>query len=198
MAILNLFPTPVYTGTVNISKEETEYVLSSVENTHGNMYGNLTSNDNYILNNEIFTNINAQISEHIKNYVKDIIGSNDASLITTQSWLNYNPPGSSHHTHSHKNSIVSGVIYFTESPSKLMFFNYDEPWVEPSLSHPTPYNSNMVSLPVEQNTIVLFPSHLRHGVDINEKETTRISLAFNTFYTGIIGDASGLSKLELK
>ena len=53
-------------------------------------------------------------------------------------------------------------------------------------------------IPVTTGLLVMFPSRLEHSV-LNKKENNqRISLAFNTFIKGDIGDQKGLTHLILK
>ena len=195
--ITDLFSIPIYTTQLNISKVERKYIIDNKKHSHQNTYGNFVSNNNFILNDKIFQNINSQIDKHIDYYTTKIFGY-DASLKITQSWVNYNHKGSSHHTHSHPNSIFSGVIYLTNNPSKLFFFRQNTTNVIPYIKNYTPYNSNMFSVDVKEDMIIIFPSYVQHGVDINTEEESRVSLAFNTFYTGDIGDKKQLTFLELK
>jgi hypothetical protein len=44
---------------------------------------------------------------------------------------------------------------------------------------------------------VLFPSSLLHGVNPVEEDETRISLAFNTFFTGTLGTPKDLNELKV-
>ena len=43
----------------------------------------------------------------------------------------------------------------------------------------------------------MFPSSTTHQVDIKKGSNTRISLSFNTFYKGTIGDNKTLTELIL-
>ena len=45
--------------------------------------------------------------------------------------------------------------------------------------------------------LVLFPSSLAHMVEQTESQDTRISLSFNTFLKGLIGDEPTLTALHL-
>ncbi len=55
----------------------------------------------------------------------------------------------------------------------------------------------MFSIPQENNNLILFPSSLTHMVETKEGNNTRISLAFNVFIKGIIGDNKNLTELIL-
>jgi predicted 2-oxoglutarate/Fe(II)-dependent dioxygenase YbiX len=57
------------------------------------------------------------------------------------------------------------------------------------------YNSDTWWLGVKTYDIVLFPSNLTHSVDSVTSDETRISLAFNSFIKGVLGDKAELSEL---
>jgi hypothetical protein len=59
------------------------------------------------------------------------------------------------------------------------------------------YNSNSWWFKVKTGGIVLFPSSLTHNVESVTSKDTRVSLAFNTFLTGILGDNKALTELKL-
>ena len=50
---------------------------------------------------------------------------------------------------------------------------------------------------VQSGDLVLFPSSLIHGVDVKEGDNTRISLAFNVFLKGHVGNPKNLTELIL-
>ena len=58
------------------------------------------------------------------------------------------------------------------------------------------WNSESWWYSVKTNYMVLFPSDLEHMVAPVETETTRISLSFNTFLKGYIGDDDSLTGLH--
>jgi uncharacterized protein (TIGR02466 family) len=192
--IIDLFPQPLYHSMITVSDEEYSRIVDAESDSYINQYGNFTSNDNYFIDR--LPNLNVQISEHLTKYCQSIIGSS-IQLVVTQSWVNYNPKGSSHHTHWHPNSIVSGVIYISKEPSKFVIEKKQQHGLTPKVEFTTKYNMNRTYIDVEQNMIILFPSDLVHGVDINDDEKPRISLAFNTFYKGKLGNLNQLNYLEI-
>ena len=60
------------------------------------------------------------------------------------------------------------------------------------------YNSESWWFPVGTGELILFPSNLSHKVQPVEGSDTRISLAFNTFPVGHIGDEDELTALHLE
>jgi hypothetical protein len=51
------------------------------------------------------------------------------------------------------------------------------------------FNSVTVNIHVNQGDIILFPSDLSHSVPVNNEDYTRVSLAFNSYFEGILGDS---------
>ena len=71
--------------------------------------------------------------------------------------------------------------------------------IESSLENPSQWSGEKLTVPLETNQLVLFPSWLGHAVDPNpEQTTTRLSLAFNVFFAGTIGIENDLTELILK
>jgi len=197
MRTIDMFPIQLGISKIVISEQENQHILQYMSKCNLNGFNNLMTIDKFVLRNDIFANINLQITEHLKYYVNEILGYN-AQLKVTQSWINFNHKETSHHTHNHVNSIVSGIIYLTENPPSTVFFNPTPARdLVPSFSKTTPNNSETYSVNGEKHMLVLFPSYLRHGVKKNTSDAIRITLAFNTFYTGVIGDEHTISLLEL-
>ena len=59
------------------------------------------------------------------------------------------------------------------------------------------FNSNGWIRPVQTGDVLLFPSSLLHQVEPKKGMNTRISLSFNVFIKGKIGNNKGLTELVL-
>ena len=122
------------------------------------------------------------------------------SLRITQSWLNYTDTGQNHHRHPHPNSYISGVFYLNANPEvdKIYFFKeeYKQLLIDPQTFNL--WNSTSWWLPVGTGDLLIFPSNLIHMVDNTINKETRISLAFNTFPVGLLGDEDHLDSLYLQ
>ena len=60
------------------------------------------------------------------------------------------------------------------------------------------FNSTSWNFPIETGNVILFPSHLVHGVNNKKGTNLRISLAFNVFLRGHIGSDEKIMQLKLK
>ena len=202
--IEGLFPCPVYVTQrdSNLNSTEGKEIEDIFEEGMYTNQSNSTSNNSYIFDTRL-NKLKRFCEEHIKSYVKEIINpKEELDFYITQSWLNVNRPGEQHHTHSHPNSIISGVFYVQTVENDSIYF-YDilalvKRGIEYRIKEDNIWNSTSCFLPVEKNKLVLFPSWMGHSVVPNEKATkNRISLAFNTFVKGILGKKEAVSELIL-
>jgi uncharacterized protein (TIGR02466 family) len=197
--IHSIFPTPIYLS--NLNRELTSEELSFIDKTKLDTYnneGNTTSNDNYILNQKPFKNLKEELDLRVKDYFDKIISpSNNITPYITQSWLNYTEKNQYHHKHQHPNSLVSGVFYVNcdEEHDKIKFFNQEYQTIKLDTQNFNLWNSESWWFEVKTGDIILFPSSLTHMVENKQGDNTRISLAFNTFVKGTVGDNKKLDEL---
>jgi uncharacterized protein (TIGR02466 family) len=196
--IMDLFPTPLFITNINtqLNPRHKEYLLSLP--TIANM-GNTRSEDGYVLNQPMFAELRHFIMQCIKEYIDSVYASPGLDVYITQSWANYTKPKEFHHRHSHPNSFISGVFYVNAKPKEDMIKFYKERSAifDFTPKQPNNYNSNDVAILVETGDLVLFPSGFVHEVPPTISEETRISIAFNTFIRGYIGDEKSATALYL-
>jgi len=215
--VAGIFPTPIYiaqreigldnSGLTETEDKEIEEIIENgmmaTNDTHPELRS--MSEDKYIFNDKL-QDIKEFCEDHIDNYVKEVHNPRkDLEFYITQSWLNYTKLGGSHGMHTHQNSWISGVFYLSAPEGNGISF-YDPNMrikrilkIDSSLENPSQWQGEKITVPLETNQLVLFPSWLGHAVDPNpEQTTTRLSLAFNVFFTGPIGIESDLTELILK
>jgi hypothetical protein len=162
-----LFPTAV---TFFKYKEITEKETKFLvkQETRSNQ-GNTTSIDNNILENKEMKKLKQFIEKSLKEYFQNIyVPKNNVEPYITQSWCNY-------------------TIYFYKDSYERIFI----PAKEFNL-----FNSTSWWFETGTNDLVLFPSNLTHMVEkVVGKE--RISLSFNTFLKGYIGEDIELTGLHI-
>ena len=200
-----LFPSPVYftKRDTNLDSTEIKDIEDIIKEGFGN-YGNKQYSDNtYIFNNKL-KKLKQFCEQQIKIYVEQVISpKEELDFYITQSWLNITKPGESHHTHFHSNSIISGVFYVsTEDNDNIMMTDLNLKLKQFFHFPPKEYNiwnSSTWNFLAKNNELILFPSWLTHQVNSNEKGTTdRISISFNTFVRGILGNQDAATQLILK
>jgi len=199
--INSIFPTPIYISKLDreLTSLELDFVDKSKKDFTGNE-GNITSKDNYILNQKIFADLKKELQLRIEDYFNKIICSkNNITPYITQSWLNYTETNQYHHKHSHNNSLLSGVLYINcnEEFDKIKFFNDNYKTILPDIKNWNLWNSETWWFPVKTKDIILFPSSLTHMVETKQGTNTRISLAFNVFIKGTVGNNINLTELIL-
>jgi uncharacterized protein (TIGR02466 family) len=200
--INGIFPTPVYFSKLDreLNKKELSLVDKSKLDCNKND-GNITSNDNYILNHKLFSSLKEELDLRVQDYFNKVLSTTDATTpYITQSWLNYTETNQFHHKHEHPNSLVSGVFYVNchEEFDRITFFKKDSyQIIKPETKDWNLYNSSSWWFPVKTGDIILFPSSLTHMVESKKGDNTRISLAFNVFIKGTIGKNNKLTELIL-
>ena len=204
MKIHQLFPQPVYFSKLEreLTKEELKVVDEHKKKTYKNE-GNITSNDNYVLENKPLQNLKKDLNKKIIDYFNKVVcTSNSIIPYITQSWINYTKTNQFHHKHSHSNSYVSGVFYIDaqKEVDSIIFYKTPDPneTIKLNITKYNPFNSTSCLFPVETGNILLFRSFLMHGVDKKKGTNTRISLSFNVFIKGTLGDKKELTELTLK
>jgi len=204
--IHGIFPIPVYSAKrKSNSKKLEEAQLENIikEGMHRNT-GNSSSNNSDIFNGKL-QELKEFCEQHLKIYVEQIINpKEELDFYITQSWLNITKPGEYHHLHAHQNSLISGVFYIsTVEEDKIVFNDLNARIKYQIIIKPKAYNiwnSQDWAIPITNNELLLFPSWLNHQVIPNPKATIgdRISVSFNTFARGVLGDRERLNELVLK
>ena len=108
-------------------------------------------------------------------------------------WANLNYPGSYNKQHTHPNSQWSGVYYIKVPKNSGRLF-VEDPRPGPNLLMPRRFKNlpkalwRVVLYPAIEGQIIMFPSWLPHGVEINESKEKgekgwRISVSFNFIQT---------------
>lgn len=196
--MLNLFPIPV--AVYKIDRELTREELAFIDelNQRPNI-GNKSSVNNYILNEPEMASLGDWIKNRLFEYFDEVYKpKQNVDLKITQSWVNFSQPNQFHHKHAHGNSLVSGVFYFKTNPTDKINFHGDK-WqqLEIEAREFNIYNSETWWLEAMEGNLILFPSYLQHSVPVVDGEKTRVSMAFNTFPTGLMGNEMNLTAVRL-
>jgi len=207
--ILNLFTSAVPLYSVVRVEEQPESEIKGIDEILKNemiknVVGDSISTDKYILNRPELKTLNAFIKEHIDKYVENVMCPKNESLefYITQSWLNLTKTNEGQELHDHPNSFISGVYYFTDE----CFLNLCNPnyylerntiWIQPKRDNLWNSFYHNVKIKSKQNTLILFPSWIKHEVPENQSSSDRMSMAFNVFVKGDLEDC-GIELNELK
>jgi uncharacterized protein (TIGR02466 family) len=199
--VYEIFPIPIMKFKLDrkFTKKEFEFFKEKELDCHNN-FGNKSSNNTYILNEIEMIDINKFCKDALFEYFNKVYNPfGNVNLKITQSWLNYTIKDGYHHTHSHPNSMVSGVLYInTDNDSNVITFarnNYKQIDITPKALND--YNSDEIDFKANVGELILFPSSLTHRVPKINSLNTRISLAFNSFVEGEIGYIKSLNYLKI-
>ena len=200
-SIEGLFPTPVafYRWDEGLNDKEIKFIQNLETRPNDD---NTTSKDSYLFKRKELRRIKLFAQQCVDDYVGAIYAPiTKTNLYTTQAWSNYTKPGQYHHKHRHQNSIVSGVFYVNANrdDDRIKFFDgktHGQNWKVHTENWNT-YNSESWWFSVETNMLILFPSTLEHMVETVKGDHERVSLAFNTFWRGEIGNLNELTHLQL-
>lgn len=200
MNLHQLFPIPV--AFFSLGRELTDQELSCIlsQNKRSNM-GNSSSENNYLLNQPQLQNLSQIFTDWANQFFIEIYRpKRKVKLRVTQSWANYTEPGQFHHKHAHPNSVVSGVFYVQTQQNQDRIYFYKSVYQQlkfPAESYNV-YNSESWWFNAVQSELIMFPSGLEHQVETLPLDAkTRISISFNTFCQGEIGDELELTELML-
>ena len=197
-----MFPKPLYSNNLNrdFSNDEVQCFTDIALSTERNESNSISTNAQ-VLNDDRLSDLKKWFELCVDDYFKNIISpKDDVTPFITVSWLNFTKKGEHHHEHAHPNSLVSSVFYInTNENDKIEFHDGD---YSPIIfdSHEKDYNAfNCRSwwLPVQTGRLILFPSSLRHSVPPVTSDTNRISLSFNVFVKGTLGDERKRTLLPL-
>ena len=197
--IYPLFATAIYKNKLNISLNNSE--LSAVYNLNSakQILGTQLSNDKFILECPELSRIKSILLDEVKEYFNSVMGY-EFEIYITNSWCNVAGYNEGQTLHNHANSIVSGVFYLNvdDSQPSITFVNPTPPFLLNMRSTEyNMFNSLEFDIPIEDNTVILFPSQCFHYVRQNPTNNNRISIAFNTFIKGKIGVETAGGDLDL-
>ena len=197
--IMDLFPTPLYINNIDapLINQQKDYLLNLPKRQN---IGNLRSESGYIFEYPLFAELKKTINEHIKEYVNILYPGSNLDVYITQSWANYTEPNQHHHKHYHPNSFISGVFYVNAIKNEDMINFYKDflPTFNINYTQANNYNTNDVAILIETGDLVLFPSNFTHNVPPTTSKETRISISFNTFIKGNLGDENLSTALYLR
>ena len=196
---------PLFSSALMVCSEK--YTLSADEKDwfinvgFGENTVNSKSNSDAVLREPQLSGINTFVQQQIKTYTQSLLKlEKSVELYITQSWLNKAEAEQFHPLHSHPNSILSGVMFLSENGSHPPIrFHRANPLFPLELKYTELNDFNATCRWFEPvcGQLILFPSTLLHDVAQNKTDNSRISLSFNTFIRGEIGNTDSLTALKI-
>lgn len=128
----------------------------------------------------------AALTDTIKQVAEELMIKPECKIIVTDCWANINYPGSYNQKHIHFNSMLSGV-YYLSVPEKAGRIVFTDPRTQAYIitlpvTQKTGLTSRHIRRTPQEGEFVIFPSWIEHGVEVNESEKERVSVAFNVSF----------------
>ena len=203
MIIHQLFPEPLYFSNLErvLTQEELKIINEHEKKTQENA-GNSRTKGSYVLEHKALKNLKKDLHTKVMDYFDKVICTdNPITPYITQSWINYTKSDQFHHKHNHSNSLVSGILYVS-ADKKVDSITFSKVPLDDRIKLTTTkyntFNSSSCTFPVETGNILLFRSSLVHGVGKKKGNNIRISLSFNVFIKGTVGNKTNLNELILE
>jgi uncharacterized protein (TIGR02466 family) len=198
--VSNLYPIPLGKTQYSekITKKQLNYALTCPKRDN---IGNTTSIEKNVLELKEFKKLKKFCLESVNYFFQRTMRpKKTAELYITQSWINVCEPNQFHHKHHHPNSYFSGVFYLQANPNvdKIAFANPNKYFLYHIPESFTVWNSQIWEVPASTNILYIFPSLFEHEVPKTVGGHKRISLSFNTWLRGELGDADESTYLHLK
>lgn len=207
--VFGLFPYPVHITEYPEELDEERAVVANLQYMPTDPYARAlvarkhhVTKSTYVLDLPEFGKIRAFIVSALEHYRKNTLCV-DNPLGITQSWITLLDPGTEIYSHTHPNSMVSGVFYFESTVEvPLAFIRSPERglWTSGALLTTDSFNEfncHWLKVPVEKPSLMLFSSTLEHMVAENMTNTPRYSLSFNTFPLNSFGDKPSMTEVDL-
>ena len=191
--ILKLFPQPVFKFKVkdheNINSNLLKYIYdlqkkdpigvkkSNINGWHSQPF-DLSDPEN--LTNKFFKSIDIHIQSVFKSYgwIFD-----QSKVICTSMWAIINKKNSFNIEHTHSNNYLSAA-YYVKAPENSGNFKTSNPNIisrniYPKPEKPTEFNSNNITIKINEGDLLIFPAYLPHSVEENKSNEDRVIISFN-------------------
>ena len=201
MPVQTLFPTRVYTAKLSGAASNTlnsrllrECRALALDDVAGQAWSKTNYPGGYTSYNSAaqmqrrsptFAALEKRIDAHVRRLARaldfDLAG---RKLVMTDCWVNVMTRQVVHGLHLHPLATLSGT-YYVRTPRGCSGLKFEDPRLERYMAAPPRKvkarreNKVWVTVPAEQQRLVLFESWLRHEVAPNPTEAERISVSFN-------------------
>jgi uncharacterized protein (TIGR02466 family) len=203
--IAPLFSTPFYSSKIDVD-DDTKDIVRNLNYKRLSIGNGSRSESTHLLDDILLKSLNDKIVAQINKFVVEGLNvKNTVNFKITTSWAMKHDHKDWSQTHSHNNSLISGIVYIDTTPTsgKVIFTNNNVNLFPPSLDvefeGTNLFNAKSIEFIPEVGTVLMFPSFLKHQVTPNLSFQDRYCIAFNLFPRGTLGtlDLEGLSNLDL-
>lgn len=204
---LNILPMSLYEFTLPLNLfKKTEKLIKEIETQdyrlreHKDHFGESTLGINSLHKHKKFKQLTDYIDSCLETIKQDQQLHAVEKLKVCLLWANKSKTYKWHHAHLHPWSILSGIIYIQGTSGNTWFSREDDyaklcSW---SLRSDENEKNHMIYKHKPQvGKMIIFPSYLIHSVDENFDAEDRITISFNSFASGVVGNLDGLAGLNI-
>lgn len=204
MKIHNFFPLSIFQDKINLDKGEKNILINKIKDMKNNSKNSKykvndaswtgdTQGHEYLHKDLNFNNLFVKINEKIENYLDFLkVDKNQIETYISRSWATISSGKEVISKHQHLQSHVSFAYYLKKISSDSNFIVYDEekknefiPGLFGSktlvqkklIKEITLASATKISLPVNEDDIVIFPSKTLHSTDQIKTNNDRISIS---------------------
>ena len=113
----------------------------------------------------------------------------DRKLTITDSWVNSSAFGGTLDPHIHMNSVISGLLYFSDFKKSSTVFSYEDQWRQHLPNINKTYNKNTTKIIPQKGKLVVWRSDIMHHMEPHtDIKNTRYTMTFNTFFDNEISN----------
>lgn len=196
--VINLFSVPIFVtqlvGNESFKSNEVELLKSIEMDKQYGDDGNYLSKESHILEKYNLNRVKNLCDYYVNHYTENVLGILDEFKMF-KSWLSMNTKGTRHLAHSHRNTMISCVLYFDEHMSNQplapisfgqdgldqIFKNFQ---FEFKKKEPNQYNNNILTVYPRTNTLIIFPGWIKHETEEAKSTIKRYCLGTNYFFNG--------------
>ena len=139
-----------------------------------------------IVNDKSFNELNSYVVRCVKAFTTETLKVDHNKYSTGhEGWINIARKGNFQEYHCHNPAFLS-VIYYLKVPensAKLWIKNHLSDMHNPALTETDMDNGPTIWIKPEPGTLVMFRGHLEHYVEEHPVDDSRISVAYNFYYT---------------
>jgi uncharacterized protein (TIGR02466 family) len=198
MSVINLFSVPILVheldSTEGLKREDIELLKSIQMDKQYGDDGNYLSKDVHILQQYKLSKIYDVCNKYVKQYTEELLGISDEFKMF-KSWLSMNTKGTRHIGHSHRNTMISCVLYFDEnmSDTPMAPINFGQDGLDNIFrtfqfdfkqKDRNQYNNKILTIYPKTNTLIVFPGWVKHETEEATSTTKRYCIGSNYFFVG--------------
>ena len=214
LEIAPLFPTPLLRVDIPPELSTACNVFDNTEmyrDKQSRMEYGLHSKNTYIMDEPECVDLKKFVLDLVKDFAHNTLLYDYDEWTFSQTWVTWKEPGQQHVPHTHPNSIISAVFFYgygEENTPAIMFHKNEFQGTsqsimlkdrQPKKDEPlSPFAWKTFTIKFKPGLLLMFPSHFRHSVPINNTQYTRKSVSMNIVPKGGIGDVHSLTELLFK